>query len=221
MIQLVISSTIIEQVSLETACIHSKFHLVETAFPLSLTRCAWHESRRKRRRKVQEIFSCSHSLSSIPWKDIPPITISSLSECFGIRPDLRSSQAVGSAIGLLTALQQKWAACGIALLLWDRTGCNTEVMVSLPWYCVVPQRLVRPSWLHNSLCLGWLSYVSPHMQLQQNKGEVSTFSWHPLWPLRQPILIQGVPVMEIAWLLVWEIGSDKPQDLVCTENHRI
>lgn len=48
MIQLVISSTIIEQVSLETACIHSKFHLVETTFPPSLARCAWHESRQKK-----------------------------------------------------------------------------------------------------------------------------------------------------------------------------
>ena len=63
------------------------------------------------------------------------------------------------------------------------------------------QRLVKPSWLHNWLCLGWLSCVSPHIQLQQHAGEVSTFSWHPLWPLKQSILMQGVPVMEIAWLL--------------------
>lgn len=49
MIQLVISSTIIEQVSLETVCIHSKFGLVETTFPFSLARCAWHETRKKKK----------------------------------------------------------------------------------------------------------------------------------------------------------------------------
>lgn len=154
MIQLVISSTIIEQVSLETACIHSKFHLVETTFPLSLTRCAWHESRQKRRRKVRKIFSCSHSLFSAPWKDIHSITTSALSECFG----MRSSQAVGSAIGLLTALQQKWGACGIAFLLWDWTGCNTEVMVSLPWFCVMPPKASQAK-LIAQFALPWLAVL--------------------------------------------------------------
>lgn len=60
---------------------------------------------------------------------------------FWVLWDLRPSQAVGLAMGLLVALQQKQPAHCIAFLSSERgQGCNTQAVVSLPWYSVMPPK---------------------------------------------------------------------------------
>lgn len=155
MIQLVISFTIIEQVSLETACIHSKFHLVETTFPLSTARCAWHESRQKKRGGRYDKYSLPPVLSFL----LPQRRFTALQfQLLGVLWDLGSSPAVGSAIGLLVGLQQKRPARCIAFLLRDGTGCNTEVVVPLPWYSVMPPKASQAK-LIAQLALPWLAVI--------------------------------------------------------------
>lgn len=72
--------------------------------------------------------------------------------------NLSSSQAAGSPMGLLMAPQQNWPACCKAFLLWDGTGCNTEVMVSPPRYSVMPPKASQAK-LIAQLALPWLAVI--------------------------------------------------------------
>lgn len=195
MIQLVISSTIIEQVSLETACIHSKFRLVETTFPLSLARYAWHKTRK---RKSGGKYN-KHFPAPIPSFLLPKRRFATLQ--LHLSPSALGSQAIPSA-GAGHGWASSWLCQRVAKTFFSRRG---QGAAQKSWFlhpdaASCHQRLVKLSWFHNWLCLGWLSCASSHTQLQQGP-EVSIFSLHPLWSSRECVFMQGVPAMEIAWLL--------------------